>query len=286
MKLRSLSISQYIITRACIYFYVLLVLIPILLILSLALRLPSEINETFFIFIPKNPTFSNFMKAIKISENLLYVSILRMVVNSAVVTLSSIGLALALSATAGFGFANYRFKGKEFLFVVILLTMMIPMQSYIIPLFFLIKRMHLLKNYLGLIFPYVTIGIPLCVLLFRSFFEGISKEIKDAARIDGASDFYYFLKIVVPLSKPVMATCLIILFMDFWNEFFMALILIQNKKLQTIPLGMSRLIAGRAPLPPPTYAAFLIIAVIPILIVFFIFQRWFIRGIAAGSIKG
>jgi len=243
-------------------------------------------SDTFLSYFPKKPTFGNFLEAIKRSQDVINISVPRMFLNSFIVSTLAILIATVISAVTGFGFSNYNFKGKEFLFVVILLAMMIPIQTYIIPLFILIKEMNLLNNYFGLIFPYSSIGIPLSVLLFRGFFDGIPKGLKDAATIDGASDSYYFLKIVIPLSRPVIATVIIFLFLTFWNEFLLALILIQNSELQTLPLAMSRMVSGKAPAMPPVYASFVVMAIIPIIIIFAIFQKWFIRGITAGAIKG
>jgi ABC-type glycerol-3-phosphate transport system permease component len=253
--------------------------------MAVAFTDPAKLTDTFFIF-PKSPTVKNFSTAVVLSDATMGLSILRMFLNSIIVTSVAIAFALIISSTSAFGFSNYTFKAKEILFVLILLIMMIPIQTYIIPLFLLIKRMKLLNNYLGLIFPYTTIGLPLTVLLFRGFFEEIPKALKDAAQLDGASDLYYFLKIVIPMSRPVIATVIIFLFLTFWNEFLLALVLIQKDSIQTIPLAMSRLTTGRAQTPPPIYSAFITMTIVPIMIVFGIFQKWFVKGISAGSLKG
>lgn len=282
----NISIGNYIVTRIYIYALVIIILIPIIILVAISVTNSSHMTETYLSFFPKNPTLGNFAEAIKVAQDVINIPFWKMILNSVIVTSISIVISLVISALAGFGFSNYKFKGKEFLFVITLLTMMIPIQTYIIPLFLVIKKLGLLNSYMGLALPYSTIGIPLSVLLFRGFFEGIPKDLKDAAEIDGASDFYYFLKIIIPISKPVTAAVVIFLFLSFWNEFLLALVLIQNYSLQTIPLAMSRMISGKAPVLPPVYASFVMLTVIPILIIFAIFQKWFIKGITAGAIKG
>jgi ABC-type glycerol-3-phosphate transport system permease component len=285
-NINSIPTGSYIFTRIYIYVLVIIILIPIVILVAISVTNPSHMSDTFLSFFPKNPTLGNFAEAIKVAQDVIGISFQKMILNSVIVTTLSIIISLIISAFAGFGFSNYKFKGKEFLFVITLLTMMVPIQTYIIPLFLVIKKLNLLNTYMGLVLPYSTIGIPLSVLLFRGFFEGIPKDLKDAAEIDGASDFYYFLKIIIPISRPVIAAVVIFLFLSFWNEFLLALVLIQNYSLQTIPLAMSRMISGKAPVLPPVYASFVMMTVIPILIIFAIFQKWFIKGITAGAIKG
>ena len=174
--------------------------------------------------------------------------------NSILVTTLSIFVALAISSFSAFGFSNYFFRGKESLFLVLLISIMVPHHALIIPLYLLLREMHILNTYFALIFPYITFGIPMATLILRRFFEEIPLELRDASRIDGARDLFYFLKIVIPLSKPALATCIIFLFLDYWNEFLFAFIFIRDYELQTIPAVMARVGGGRtvyrgAPIP-------------------------------------
>jgi ABC-type glycerol-3-phosphate transport system permease component len=144
----------------------------------------------------------------------------------------------------------------------------------------------LLDTYFALILPYAAIGLPFSTLLLRGFFQSLPPELRDAARIDGASDFGYFRRVVPPLSIASLATCIIFLFLTFWNEFLLALVMIQSDRLAPLTLTLSRIVKARAPQPLPVYATIILIGAVPILAVFILLQRWFVRGIAAGAIKG
>ena len=282
---RVLPFGTYLVTRVAVYGMILAVLVPMAYLVSMSFT-DNTARETIAFFIPKNPTLKNYTYALEYAAAVLRIPIWRMYMNSGIYTTTSIIISLVLSATAAFGFANYEFKAKEFLFILILATMMIPGQALLIPLFLLLKRFELLDTYFALILPYAALGVPFTTLLLRGFFEALPLELRDAARIDGATDFRYFWRIVLPLSIPALATVIIFLFLFYWNEFLLALVMIQDESLQPLTLGLSRITAARAPAPVPTYAAVILLTVFPILIVFMIFQRWFVRGIAAGAIKG
>ena len=132
----------------------------------------------------------------------------------------------------------------------------------------------------------MTFFIPIGILILRAFFEGIPVEIKEAARVDGVSNFQMFLKIILPLSKPAIATCIILLFLETWNEFLFALIFLQNPKFQTVPVAIAKIAGGKCFAALGIYGAAVMITIIPILIVFVIFQRWFISGVTLGAVKG
>jgi ABC-type glycerol-3-phosphate transport system permease component len=283
---RVLPLGAWLVTRLVVYGMIVAVLVPLLYLVSVSFTLASGSRETILFFIPKEFTVENYTRALEYASSTLRIPVWRMYLNSLTYTVASIALSLVLSATAAFGFSNYNFKGKEILFLLILATMMIPGQALLIPLFLLLKRMQLLDTYFALILPYAALGVPFSTLLLRGFFEALPRELRDAARIDGATDFGYFVSVVLPLSLPALATVMIFLFLFYWNEFLLALIMIQREDLQPLTLGLSRITAARATAPVSTYAAVVLLTVFPILIVFMVFQRWFIRGIAAGAIKG
>jgi ABC-type glycerol-3-phosphate transport system permease component len=284
--MRRLTVRDYVITRVFIYGLVLSILGPMLYIVSSSLTDPAHQAERILLFIPQQATLKNYVSAFEYAAETLNVPVWLMFLNSSIYTGFSILISLVLSTAAAFGFANYSFRGKEILFLLILSTMTIPLQSLLIPLFLLLKRLDLLNTYLALILPYAAIGLPFSTLLLRGFFEALPRELRDAARIDGASDFGYFRQVVLPLSIAPLATCVIFLFLTFWNEFLLALVMIQSDKLAPLTLTLSRIVKARAPQPLPVYAAIILIGAVPILAVFILLQRWFVRGIAAGAIKG
>lgn len=259
-----------------------MVLFPLLWVLSLAFRFPNEVLEIF----PTKFTLMNIPKAIFQVQDWGGLSFLRMFFNSIFVTsLAIIGI-LVISSLAAFGFSNYKFRFKEIIFIAFLLGIMIPVQVMLIPLFILMKNLKLLATYFVLILPYISFGFPFGTLILRGFFEKIPLELKEAAKIDGATDLKIFTGIVLPLSKPALATVVTFSFMATWNEFLFALVFIRNDSLQTIPLLLNRMSGAQYGVQWEVYGAMIFLTVIPVIIVFIIFQRWFVADLTSGAIKG
>ncbi len=276
----------YIISRIIIILTIIVILVPILYIFSLSLRTRETVYQDFLFLIPKAVTTQNYFDAAEYATSHLNVSFLQMFRNSIIATFSSIFVAMIIGALASFSFSNYKFKGKEFTFTAIIASFVIPAQVLLIPLFFILRKMGVINSYLAIIIPYIGFLVPIAILILRSFFEQIPKEIKESAKIDGASDFRIFAQIVLPLSKPAIASCIILLFLETWNEFIFALVFLQNPKLQTIPVAIAQIAGGKYIVPIGTYSAAIMITIIPVLVVFIIFQRWFISGMTLGALKG
>jgi raffinose/stachyose/melibiose transport system permease protein len=283
---RRKDIGFYIYSRILIIFTIIIIVVPILYILSLSLRTKATIYQDFLFLIPKSFTLQNYVEAIDYAKIHLNVSFLEMFRNSLIATFSSIVIAMIIASLASFSFSNYRFKGKEFTFTVIIASFVIPAQVLLIPLFFILRKAGLINTYLAIIIPYVGFLIPIATLILRTFFEQIPKEIKESAKIDGASDFRIFAQIVLPLSKPAIASCIILLFLETWNEFIFALVFLQDPKFQTIPVAIAKIAGGKFIVPIGIYSAAIMITIIPVLIIFVIFQRWFISGMTLGALKG
>jgi len=276
----------YIYSRILIIIVLIVILVPVLYIFSLSIRTKETIYQDFLFLIPKAVSIENYVNAIEYAQTRLDVSFLEMFRNSIIATFSSITIAMVIAALASFSFSNYRFKGKELTFTAIIASFVIPAQVLLIPLFFILRKVGIINTYLAVIIPYVGFIIPIAILILRSFFEQIPKEIKESAKIDGASDLRIFLQIVIPLSKPAIASCIILLFLETWNEFIFALVFLQNPKFQTIPVAIAKIAGGKYIVPIGTYSAAIMITIIPVLIIFIIFQKWFIAGMTMGAIKG
>lgn len=279
MKRITIGIFKYII----LVILVLIILIPLVWILSLSLRYNKDVFE----IIPSAITFGNFSKAIELTNSWAGLNFFKMFGNSILVSgLSIIGI-IVVSVFAAFGFSNYRFFGKEAIFTSFLLSFMIPVQVLLIPLFVLMKNMGLLNSYLVLILPYIAFNFPIGTLILRSFFDKIPVEIKEAAIIDGANDIRVLTRIVLPLAKPAIATVIIFNFLVVWNEFLFALIFIRNDAMQTIPVVLNRMIYNPyGIIQYEVYSAMIVLTLIPTLIIFILFQKWFIAGLSAGAVKG
>jgi raffinose/stachyose/melibiose transport system permease protein len=283
---RRKDVGFYIYSRILIILTIIIIVVPILYILSLSLRTKATIYQDFLFLIPKAFTLQNYVEAVDYAKIHLNVSFLQMFINSLIATFSSITIAMIIASLASFSFSNYRFKGKEFTFTVIIASFVIPAQVLLIPLFFILRKAGLINTYLAIIIPYVGFLIPIATLILRTFFEQIPKEIKESAKIDGASDFRIFAQIVLPLSKPAIASCIILLFLETWNEFIFALVFLQDPKFQTIPVAIAKIAGGKFIVPIGIYSAAIMITIIPVLIIFVIFQRWFISGMTLGALKG
>ena len=203
--------------------------------------------------------------------------------NSLLITVVQVALALFLSACVGYGFAMYDFKGKNILFACVLLVMMVPTEVILLPLYRLINRMHLINTMWGIILPYLV--VPMLVFFFRQYLSGIPKDFLDAARVDGCTEYGIFFRIMIPLMKPSFAAMGIYQGMSSWNNFLWPMIVTNSIDKITLPVGLQSLLS-----PYGNNYDILIagscFAIIPILILFALFQRYFIEGMTAGGVKG
>jgi len=209
----------------------------------------------------------------------------RYFVNSIMVTIPTVTGVLVFSTLAAYAFALLSFPGKEKLFKVFLAGLTIPLGVLSIPLFYLMNSFKLLDTHWALILPEIGISMPFGVLLLRSFIQDLPSEILDAGRIDGCTDWGLLRHIVIPLSRPALFSLLIFNFTWSWNEFLLAVVLLQTESARTLPLGLN-FFRGRYSSNYPLLMAGATITFIPVMIVYILFQRHFIKGIVAGSVSG
>ncbi|WP_108664757.1 carbohydrate ABC transporter permease [Euzebya rosea] len=207
----------------------------------------------------------------------------RWMANSIGVAVVSTTLQVVTSAMAAYAFARFEFRGKHLLFGVYLATLMIPLQVLIVPLFIEVSRLGLQDTYVALLLP--LIASPFGVFLLRQFFLGLPPEIEEAARIDGAGHWQVFTRIVLPMSKPAIATLVVFAFMAAWNSFLWPLVVINSEQLMTLPLGLSQL-HGRFATEWNLVMAGSTISVIPIVALYLFTQRYVIQGVALSGLKG
>ena len=203
--------------------------------------------------------------------------------NSLLITVVQVTLALILSACVGYGFAMYEFRFKNTIFVCVLLVMMVPTEVILLPLYRLIMKFNLINSMWGIIIPYGV--VPMLVFFFRQYLSGISKEFLEAARVDGCTEYGIFVKIIIPLMKTSFAAMGIYQGMASWNNFLWPMIVLNKIDKITLPVGLQSLLS-----PYGNNYDILIagscFAVVPILILFICFQRYFIEGMTAGGVKG
>ena len=158
--------------------------------------------------------------------------------NSLIVATGTVFLTLVSGSMAAFALSRIRFRGRTWIYTAFVALLTIPVQIYIIPLYVLVVRAHLSNSLFGLILPYTAGSLPLAVFLLKTYFDQLPSELMDAARLDGCDNRMILLKVVLPLSRPVLSTVTIFTFVQSWNEFFLALVFIHNPDLQTLPLGL------------------------------------------------
>lgn len=204
--------------------------------------------------------------------------------NSAIVCVVSLVGIMTLSTTAGYAFAKLRFPFKRTLYLLMLSTMAMPATSLVIPLYLQVQRLGLLNSQLGLILVYIGSMTPFSVFLMRSFFATLPNQLIEAARIDGASEFNIFLRVMLPLARPGVGTVVILQFLALWNEFLYANVLIQDPGKQPLQPAIFNLV-GQFNTPWPTLTAALTMAIVPILLVYIRMQRQFVAGLTLGAVK-
>ena len=204
--------------------------------------------------------------------------------NSVLITFVKVPIGILVSAMAAYGLAQIRFRGNKALFLVILLGTMIPFQVLLAPLFSMVNRLGLINTYVGVILPYIAFGVPYQVFILHGFFRQLPKEMSEAARIDGASHLTIFFQLFLPLSLPALSALVILDFVSTWNEFAMALVLLQDGQKWTLPLGLMGFQGQFSAAYGPLNAA-IIMTVLPATVVYLIFQRFFVSGLTLGAVK-
>jgi raffinose/stachyose/melibiose transport system permease protein len=206
-------------------------------------------------------------------------------VNSLIVSVASVALTVILASFAAYSFAAFQFRGSRSLFLLFALLLIVPVPVGIIPLYIIESRLHLMDSYWALILPYTAGGLPLSIFILRAYFQSIPQELSDAARIDGCSQLQAFLRVIIPVSTPALATVSIFQFINAWNEFFLALIFIHKQSMMTLPLGLQSFFYEYSVQWGYLFAA-LSMALVPVIVVYLLMQRQFINGLTAGALKG
>ncbi len=206
--------------------------------------------------------------------------------NSIAVSLATVALTVAVSTLAGYGFSRFRFTGKNLLFMLIMLTMMVPFQSILTPLFLLLTKMGLQNSRVGLALVYTTLQLPFSVFMMRNSFDAVPMDIEEAARIDGCTTFSMLRRIMLNLTLPGIVTVSIFAFLTSWNEFLGALVLLTNTEYQTLPVIMAVVRYGKyGGINWGAVQAGVTVMMIPCLILFLALQRYYVRGLTAGAVK-
>ncbi len=273
---RSLSTALFKFVRAAILAITAgLILAPLVVMASTAFKPDGEIYDFPMRLIPKMPTLDNFARLM--DRFPLYVW------NSAKLTTIIVVVQLITATTGAYAFSKLHWKGRDALFLLYVVSIMIPIQAVIIPQFIIVRNLGLYDTHLALVLTgaFTAFG----TFLVKQYFMTIPDSYVEAAHIDGADEFTIFFRLMLPLAKPVIATQVIFSFRFFWNDFFAPLIYLTSQRLKTLPLGMADFATETYTYVGPQLAASFI-SIIPVMIIFLSAQRYFVEGVAASGVKG
>lgn len=275
MRTKGLALAlQYLLLT----FVLVIGLAPIMLMWMSAFKTRQEISVA-PLALPTALTFDNLVQAWTVGRFGQYVG------NSILVTIPVVLGVVALSALAGYGFARYKFWGHQVIFYAFLIGLMVPFQSIMIPLYFNIRDLGLLGTYWAMILPAIGLGLPFGIFLLQSFFRGLPHELGDSARVDGCNEFQVFWRVLLPLAKPAVSSLVVFQFMWTWNAYLMPLLLLNQEALRPITLGLM-FFQGRYTTNYALISAGVMIVTLPIVIVYVLMQRQFLRGLTAGALRG
>ncbi|TAM70794.1 MAG: carbohydrate ABC transporter permease [Microbacteriaceae bacterium] len=252
---------------------------PFLYMLSMSFQSNAYVLSTPPRFIPDPATVTNYTDAVGTANFLLYFG------NSLIVAAVSTAGSVLLSSMMAYSFARFSFPGKEAIFRLLLAGLTIPAVMLLVPQFILAKNLHLLDSLAGLIFFYIAGSLSLNTFLMRGFFASLPGELDQAMQMDGANAWTRYWRLAIPLARPALAVATIFTFLNSWDEYPIALTMINNSANATLPLAIANFQGQHATQWGLVFAASLI-AIIPVIIVFLVFQRYFVQGLTAGAVKG
>jgi multiple sugar transport system permease protein len=233
--------------------------------------------------IPREPTFDQYTELLS-PVNPTGRQFLTYLRNSVWVSTATTILGVLIAVPAAYAFSRFSFPGRQPLFFSVLVRNMFPVVVFLIPLFILMKFFGLIDTHLSLILTYLTFGLPLSIWLLKGFYDNIPPELERAARIDGATRFQAFWKIILPLSMPGLVATAIYAFIQGWNEYVYARTFLNSQELMTMPVGLEKFFAEYASNWPGLMAASFIMSV-PVVVLFLVLQRHFVRALTEGAVK-
>ncbi|HOQ23271.1 MAG TPA: carbohydrate ABC transporter permease [Bacillota bacterium] len=256
----------------------LLAIYPILRLLTVSLRPVDMLLTTDLRIIPEGATLNNFIALFTERDFLLWLW------NSVVIAFGTVVLSLFLSTTAAYAFARWRFPGYRLGQIFVMTQQMLPAGMLLLPIYIIATRLRLTNTYTGIIIAYACGSIPFSMLLLKGYFESIPKELEEAAHVDGATTLQSFTKILLPLATPAISITGLFAFMNCWNEFMMARVMLQKNSLYTWPLGI-RILQSQFNTTWGQYAAASILVAVPVMALFLWSSKYIVSGLTLGGVK-
>lgn len=265
-------------SRLVIWFAVLLTIYPILFVLLTSVKKNKEFYTNIW-GLPQNPAFDNYPKAFVTGHLGEYF------LNSVIIVFATVLLTLIIGALAGYALSKLKVPGSKWILTATLLCMMLPSESILMPSYLITSKMQITGSHLALILPYIGWGLPMTIYIFQNFFNTLSTEIIEAARIDGCTEFGTFLKIAAPLMLPAIATNAIFIFCGWWGELLWASVQLSATNMKTIPIGMISF-SSQFGTDWGTLSAAVCIVILPLIVFFIALQKYFVQGLTSGAVKG
>lgn len=278
-KPRDLSTSGKIFAYVVLLLFTLFAIWPVLQVLSISLRPGDRLLSKSLAIIPADANFNSYVHLFTREP------FLRWLGNSAVVSGVVTLVGSLLAAFAGYAFSRYKFRGRDTAMVGIITTQMFPVTMLLLPLFILLIRIKAYDNYLGLIIAYSATALPFTIWQMKGFYDTIPYSLEEAASIDGCTPFAVFWRIVLPLAAPALVINALFTFMTAWSEYLVAAVIIQDKSMFTLPLGL-KMFQSNMEVAWGLYSAGAVMVSIPVVLLFMFLSRWLISGLTLGSVKG
>lgn len=268
-----------VLVHAFLVFFTVGTVFPILQIVTISLRPSDQLYSTSLALIPEGATLRAYRVMLFEKPFLLWLR------NSFVVSMAVTLLGVTLASTAAYAFSRFRFAGRQQGLYLFLMTQMFPATMLMLPLYVLLKALHLLDTFAGLVVAYTATALPFCVWTMRGYYDTIPVELEQAAMIDGCTPLQAFTRVTLPLAAPALAITALFSFMAAWSEFLVARIVISQQQLYTLPLGLESL-AGQFQTEWANYAAGSLLICLPVMVLFVALNRWIVGGLNLGGVKG
>ncbi len=254
---------------------------PILWQVLTSFKLNRDISAVPTVYIPRQITLEHYLSLFVRRPFAQYI------LNSAIVSITSTLLCLALGTPAAYALARIRLVGRKIILASILIVTLFPAVLLFLGLLEVVQATNLANNFLSLIIPYTAINLPLTILVMRSFFQQLPKDLEDSARVDGYNTYQMLIQILLPMTVPALVTTGILTFISAWNEFIFALTFISRESLKTIPVATAQLSGASVfEIPYGPIAAATVLGTLPLVLLVLFFQRKIVQGLTAGAVKG
>ncbi len=273
------DILSRIILALFVIFFICVFIFPFYWLIITAFKSPEEITSIPPLLFPTKVYLGNFHSVFTKSPFTLYAR------NSLIIASLTTIICVVAGSIASYAIARLNFRGKNLALILMLSTIMIPGMAIAPSLFLILRKTQLLNTFLSLVLPYVAFQLPFSVWVLVNFFKDIPKELEDAAEIDGCTPFLAFLKVILPLAAPGIATIAILVFIGAWNEFFFAFVFTTNETVRTLPVGIV-MFRGEHEIPWGDISAASTIATLPLAVIVVVLQKRIVSGLTAGALKG